>query len=196
MKIFRPIQNDEASAKRSLAKTIRNPENWLSSAERLLLAMRLLEPSIADFWSALDASLSKKERLPDSNLTCCPIHLMLAGLAVENLCKGYLIKNGEVDGLSDDEVAKWPKRYSHEILKLTRKVKFPPNPQEEILLIRLQSAVHWRGRYPAPNQHWGFSHQLPGHPKHSEDQGLIQDSLDVQRIAALIDRIKDHLSRG
>lgn len=113
--------------------------------------MHLLEPSIAQFWRALATQgTSAEEPIPD--LECLQVHLMLAGLAIENLCKGYLVTRLSPEEKAKLEEGRLPKRLDqqHKIRKLVSEADLQTSEVENEFLTRVEDSVRWLGRYPAP----------------------------------------------
>ena len=47
-----------------------------------------MEPGIRENWEII-----KNNPFGDRDIGCAEVHLMLAGFAIENLCKGFLVRN-------------------------------------------------------------------------------------------------------
>ena len=81
--------------------------------------------------------------------------MMLAGFAIENLCKGYLA--GRLSPKEQEDVktaGKLPTTLkTHDLLELVRSTGMIFSDQEEDLLERIGEAAIWRGRYPSPIYH-------------------------------------------
>ena len=113
--------------------------------------MHLLEPSIAQFWGALATQgTSAEEPIPD--IECLQVHFMLAGLAIENLCKGYLVTRLSPEEKAKLEEGRLPKRLDqqHKIRRLVSETNLQTSEVENELLERVEDSVRWLGRYPAP----------------------------------------------
>jgi hypothetical protein len=94
-----PGRPDETPEERDKAKIARfsqyvlSPEAWFRIADELGAAMELLEPQIERFWECFRADagvVEKKDSEPPPNHSLINVHMMLAGFAIENLCKGHL----------------------------------------------------------------------------------------------------------
>jgi len=122
--------------------------------------MTLLEPQIERFWECFRADagvVEKKDSEPPPKHSLINIHMMLAGFAIENLCKGHLafrltekerkkVKAGELPKCLD----------GHKILKLVRRIGMTLAKFERDLLARITEVISWRGRYPTPLSHDGI----------------------------------------
>ncbi len=143
----------EETVKRRLAKTLRNPDNWFRSARRLTFAMRQLEPSIIHFWKALaNQGTSREKDFPIPDVECLSVYLMLAGLAMENLCKGHIVSHLRPEEKAILDEGKLPPRLDqqHRVIRLLSEIGIGLSAEENELLIRVQDSIHWLGRYPAP----------------------------------------------
>jgi hypothetical protein len=107
--------------------------------------------------------------------------MMLAGFAIENLCKGYLVAR-----LSDAERERvksgdLPESLgNHRILKLIEKIGMTLSDTEEKLIKRITDAVLWRGRYPSPKSH-------------DQRRPFLQAGYDIGHIKTLLDRLRRHV---
>lgn len=76
---------------------------------------------------------------------------MLAGLAIENLCKGYLVTRLSLEEKAKLEEGRLPKRLDqHKITNLVSETGLQTSDVENELLRRVEDSVRWLGRYPAP----------------------------------------------
>src|SRR5438128_1644052 len=93
---------------RHFAQSVLSVEAWFRTANELIAAMDLLEPHVERFWSDVrsvflavdktsnvpsehqksDASSKPQESEVPSKHNLINQHMMLAGFAIENLCKG------------------------------------------------------------------------------------------------------------
>jgi hypothetical protein len=182
-----PGRPDETPEERERAEIARfsqyvlSPEAWFRIADELEAAMKLLEPQIERFWECFraDAGLvEKKNSEPPPMHSLINVHMMLAGFAIENLCKGRLagrltwkerkkVKAGELPKCLD----------GHKILKLVRRTGMTLSECERDLLARITEVISWRGRYPAPLSHDGI---VP-FPQWGDDIGRIKTFLQKLR---------------
>lgn len=173
-----------ADAKRRFAKVAANSGNWFASASRLTFAMSQLEPSVRDFWRAACSQGTDHEEPFPSQEECVSIHLMLAGLAVENLCKGYLVQRLPDDQrrVLNDGTLPSDLNSKHRVLDLVRLVCIPTDADEQNLLKRVEDCVQYIARYPVPMKF-----------------GKLKDEVlaagDVDRINAFLSRLRDHCTR-
>jgi hypothetical protein len=143
----------EETTKRRLAKTLRNPDNWFHSARRLIFAMRQLEPSTIQFWKALsNQGTSREKDFPIPDVECLSVYLMLAGLAIENSCKGHIASHLRPDEKAILDEGKLPPRLDrqHRIIRLLSETGINLSVEENELLTRVQDSIRWLDRYPAP----------------------------------------------
>jgi hypothetical protein len=137
-----------------LAKTAGNPEAWFESASRLRAAMAQLEPAMLDYMVQMKLWFESKTSSPPS-AEFHSVYLMIAGLAIENLCKGNIAQRLNADERATLERGKLPRRLDrrHNINILLADVGFSPSAQDLEILPRINEALHWRGRYSVPKDH-------------------------------------------
>jgi hypothetical protein len=93
---------------------------------------------------------------------CISVHLMLAGLAIENLCKGFIaskLSPEEKGKLEEGKSRQWWYQ-THNIRKLLSKAGLTTSDKENELLRRIQDTVYWLGRYPAPKSSEALVNEL------------------------------------
>ena len=119
------------------------------------------------------------------------VHMMLLGFAIENLLKGYLIR--EVDFETVEREGRLPKPFKdHRLLELVELAKFPAGRSDENLLARLSQAAIWSGRYPIPIEASGLSATTK--LKDGRRTMVRMAALaDLDGVARLIDRVKAHV---
>jgi hypothetical protein len=200
---------------RHFAESVLSAEAWFRSADELIEAMNVLEPHVKRFWEdvrsisfAIDMTtdLSSKRQVHDvrpkhekSDVTSrhdlTNQHMMLAGFAIENLCKGYLAgrlsdqqrKNVRATG----SLRKFLK--SHKLLELVKRTGMRDSKHfrldticdtEKFLLERITEVLEWRGRYPSPTSHEGR-------------RPFAQMGSNIDRIKRLLQKIRRHVgARG
>jgi hypothetical protein len=175
---------DDETARRRLAKTLRNPQNWFQSARRLTFAMRQLEPSIAHFWEALaNQGTTREKEYPIPDIECLSVYLMLAGLAIENLCKGHFVSQLRPDEEATLSAGKLPPRLDqqHRIIRLVSDTGLLLSESENELLTRVQDSIQWLGRYPAPKS---FKYLV----------NEINAAGDVEQIGNFLARLQTHVA--
>ena len=89
--------------------------------------MTLLEPQIERFWECFRADagvVKKKDSEPPPKHSLINIHMMLAGFAIENLCKGHLAFRLNWERTKESKSrGELPKCLDgHKILKLVRRI--------------------------------------------------------------------------
>ena len=78
---------------------------------------------------------------------------MLAGFAIENLCKGYLAGRLSLKAQKDVKGGKLPKSLrTHNIPKLVEQTGMKLSETDRFLVEQIDQAI-WRGRYPSPVSH-------------------------------------------
>jgi len=157
---------------------------WCRVADDLIAAMKLLEPQIQQYWQKANAQLLDRKRgdelLP---FGLAGVHMMLAGFAIENLCKGSLVARLSAEEQSHVKAGVLPKSMkTHDVLALVERVGMTISETEKYLLKRIDAAV-WRGRYPIPTFH-------------EKIQPFAQFASDVRRTRALLQRLRTHVSAG
>jgi len=185
-----PARPDETPEEREKAQIARfsqyvlSPEAWFCIADELEAAMKLLEPQIERCWENVRTNagvVENKDIEPPPKHSLINVHMMLAGFAIENLCKGHLagrltwkerkkVKAGELPKCLD----------GHKIPKLVRRTGMMLSEFERDLLARITEVISWRGRYPAPLSHDGI---VP----------FPQWGNDIVRIKAFLRKLRTHV---
>src|SRR5437660_113348 len=161
------------------------PQAWFDAANRLEQAMALLEPGVRHYWDCLRDNLKdpNNQDVPEYGLE--NVHLMLAGLVIENLCKGHLIaelrpheQSQDWEKLKGGVLPKFLK--SHAVLALVKKTGMKLSDSESYLLTRIEAVIDWRGRYPIPTSH--------------EKQGpFVNMGSDIDRSKRVIGKLRVHV---
>jgi hypothetical protein len=172
---FSEAEDKEIFAKvriRQFAQAVLSAEAWFRVANELTSAMQLLEPDIERFWEdlrsigfAADATTdrpSKNQKRDEptkkndvtSRDGLINQHMMLAGFAIENLCKGYLTDRLSREDRESVQAGVLPEALKrHDILKLVEQTGMALSEADKNLLQRITEAVYWRGRYPSATSH-------------------------------------------
>jgi hypothetical protein len=174
---FRPDDGDTFSPARirRFSQSVLSAEAWFCTADELIGAMDLVEPHVERFWDDVrsiafaadmtsdvpskpqqsDAPSNKQNNVAPPKHGLINQHMMLAGFAIENLCKGYLAAR-----LSDVERERIQQKgilpgslQDHDSLRLVERTGMTLSRTEKDLLTRITDAVRWRGRYPSPTSH-------------------------------------------
>jgi len=178
----RPHETPEEKEREKIARFsqyVLSPEAWFRIADELEAAMKLLEPQIERFWECLRADagvVEKKDSEPPPKHSLINVHMMLAGFAIENLCKGHLAGRLTSKERKKVKARELPKCLDgHKILKLVRRTGMTLSEfeRDRDLLARITEVISWRGRYPAPLSHDGI---VP-FPQWGDDIGRIQTFL-------------------
>jgi hypothetical protein len=162
-------------------------EAWFHVADELIAAMKLLEPRVKDYWDCVNAQFLGQNSNPEPAHSLVNVHMMLAGFAIENLCKGYLA--GRLSAKARDAVkdGALPKSLqTHNILKLVQRTGMTLSETEKYLVEQISQAI-WRGRYPSPISH-------------REIRPFARAGSDIRRITTILQKLRAHVgakrSRG
>jgi hypothetical protein len=158
---------------RHFSQSFLSPQAWYRKADELIEAMDVVGRNVERFWDDFNSitfacdmttdpptTYQKPKKAPQfdeerdvvTKHNLINQHMMLAGFAIENLCKGYLAAR-----LSPDEQEKvkkageLPRRLqTHNVLNLVLSTGMG-NLSDRVknLLARIAEAI-WRGRYPIP----------------------------------------------
>ncbi len=195
---------------RRFSQAVLSVEAWFRSADELIAAMDLLEPHVERFWDdvrsvflAVDntsdapsehqtSDVSPKHEKTDvpSKYSLIDQHMMLAGFAIENLCKGYLAGRLSHQEREKVRAGVLPKSLkSHDILKLVEQTGMPHSKHfrlntlcdtEKFLLERITDTVVWRGRYPSATSH-------------KRIRPFAQMGSDIRHIKTLLQKVRRHV---
>lgn len=109
------------------------PIAWVLRADELIAAFEVL---------AADIESNAASHCPPSTSS---VALMLAGFAIENILKAFLVANrNPLNSKGRFEFA------THKLLKLATNAQLAVSSDEARLLERLEEFVAWAGRYPVP----------------------------------------------
>jgi len=177
-----------AVAHRSLARRsaqrVLSEEAWFGTANELVAAMDLLEPQIKNFWDALGIGagiVDRKNSEPAPEHRLINVHMMLAGFAIENLCKGYLAGRLSPKQRKKVKDGVLPKSLNtHKIVNLLARTKMKLCHREKDLIQRITNAIWWRGRYPSPTSH-------------EEIIPFAQWDSDVDKIKAFLQKLRAYV---
>ena len=107
--------------------------NWVGEADSLLVAAQAV-------WAVFEAAAhGPEEGRTTARMRQSRVALLLLGLAIENIVKGFLIQKAP---------GKAPR--SHDLLALAGETGIQLAPQEAKTLSLLSEIVVWAGRYPTP----------------------------------------------
>jgi hypothetical protein len=187
---------------RRFSQYVLSMEAWFRTADELIEAMNLLEPHVVRFWddvrsiafaadmtSDMPAKSQQKDFLSNNQNGPAPSkhnlinqHMMLAGFAIENLCKGYLV--GRLSVKERERIQKegiLPKSLKdHDSLSLVEQTGLTLSTTEKDLLTRIADTIHWRGRYPSPTSH-------------KRIRPFFQMGADVRHIKTLLQTLHRHV---
>jgi hypothetical protein len=177
---------------RHFAQAVLRTEAWFRTADELIAAMDLLEPLVERFWedvrsvafavdmtSAVPSKHQKSDAPSKHNLI--NQHMMLAGFAIENLCKGYLagrLNHEERESVKGGALPESLK--SHHLLGLVQQTGMTLSDTEKDLVKRIREAVVWRGRYPSASSHRGI-------------RPFAQIGSDIRHIKTLLQKLRRHV---
>jgi hypothetical protein len=201
---FQPDDNETFSPARirRFSQAMLSAEAWFYTADELIAAMDLLEPHVGRFWDdvrsvflAVDntsdvpsehqtSEVPPKHEKTDvqSKHSLINQHMMLAGFAIENLCKGYLA--GRLSHKEREDVQRagvLPKSLKgHDILNLVEQTGMTLSDIEKYLLERITDTVVWRGRYPSATCH-------------ERIRPFAQMGSDIRHIKTLLQKVRRHV---
>lgn len=135
--------NDEHS--RIIFRLLNEPHHWQSKARKLRHCADLLFKA---FLAARALSDEEQSETEDSKID--DVATLLYGMAMENLLKAALLKEGIAKIRTDGTVA-WCAEgaTAHDLLGICRSLKsFKLNADQEKLMERLSAFVYWAGKYP------------------------------------------------
>ena len=178
---------------RHFSQSVLNADAWFCAADELIAAMDLLEPHVERFWKSVRSlflAVDKTSDVPSkqeksdvvSKHNLVNQHMMLAGFAIENLCKGYLAGRLSHEEREDAQRAGvLPKSLKgHDILNLVEQTGMTLSDTEKYLLKRITEAVLWRGRYPS-----AISHE--------RSRPFAQIGSDIRHIKTLLQKVRRHV---
>lgn len=159
---------------RHFAQSVLSAEAWFQTADELIAGMHLIGRNVERFWEdyhsivfGADMTTDPPSRYQKANLApkhqetdvgrkhdLANQHMMLAGFAVENLCKGYLAGLLTPEEQEDVKAGELPKKLkTHDLVELVRSTGMTFSDRDKDLLQRIGEAAIWRGRYPSPTYH-------------------------------------------
>ena len=158
------------------AQYILSQETWFYTADKLIAAMKLLEPDINSYWESFAQDTKPR---PEPSVT--DVHMMLAGFAIENLCKGYLMERlSPKDRNAIKGGGGFPKSLrTHNTLELIESTGMALSETEKYLIDQIYQA-NWRGRYPGPTSH-------------EDIRPFVQGCSDIRWITTLLRRLRAHV---
>ena len=156
------------------ADNVLNPENWFAAANSLELTLKHLSQEVAE-WSELTRNNPSGFDGPKAGVA--RVFLMLAGVAIENLCKGLLVSRLTLEERDLVRLAgKLPsKLQKHLSISLFDAIEFPLTPGQECLVEILGKAVVWRGRYSAPTDWSGLTPSFDSTSNPQNASRLLRD---------------------
>jgi hypothetical protein len=166
----------------AFSQAVLTPEEWFRRADELIAAMDLLEPDVKHHWEYYRTLvLDEKTEMVPPKRVLVNVHMMLAGFAIENLCKGYLAGQLSPKERTDAKAGALPDSLmSHNLLELIEKTGMTLSDTEEYLVKRLTETVFWRGRYPSP-----ILHKWLG--------PFAQIGSDIDRIKRVLSKLRRHV---
>jgi hypothetical protein len=167
--------------KKRFSQYVLREEGWFRRANELIAAMDLLEPQIKHFWDFVgvgDPVVDRENSEAEPEHSFINVHMMLAGLAIENLCKGYLAGRLSPKQREAVEAGNLPEPLNkHLNLKLVERTGITLSNKEKDLVNRIEKAIWWRGRYPAPTSH----REILPFSRWQDDTGRIKTFLQKLR---------------
>jgi hypothetical protein len=166
-------------------------QEWFENANELTAAMDVLEPHVLAYWQSMHEWSRGNMMFREHGFTA--LFMMLAGFAIENLCKGCAVEKLTFEERAEVKAnGNLPKRLEgHNLLELVKGVDLSVTIEEEELLQRLRRAVVWFGRYPIPKYYRNRDRtKLQNGKTYSTSW---EGSTDAHRTKRLIARIRHHV---
>ena len=166
------------------ANDLTSSSRWYDAAKNLLSAASLLKPSVDLYWKAWRDHVNGTREAPmveSQNFQW--IYMMLCGMAIENMSKGWishlLVRSEKARARVDGALPKVLD--GHNLCSLVDGVDLRLDRTERELLHRLRDALVWRGRYPVP--------------KRNRESGLATylGEGEPRQIHEFIKRLSDHI---
>jgi hypothetical protein len=135
-------------------EVFQDPIYWFGNSERLKFSAELLKERliVKPEIRSIDPSkeMNKKLALFES-------YMLLLGLSVENMIKGYALINFQLNNpstsfrnLKELKNSAWGGNNGHELSKILASCGFEIYKAEKEFLERLETFIKWAGRYPIP----------------------------------------------
>jgi hypothetical protein len=163
------------------AQYVLSQEAWFHTANKLIAAMKLLEPYIESYWESANARSLGQDSKPEPEHSLTDVYMMLAGFAIENLCKGYLVdrlstedRNAIKGGGSFPQSLK-----NHNSLELIDLTGMTLSITEKFVIDQINQAI-WRGRYPS-----SISHE--------DIRPFVQGGSVFRQITPLLEKLRAHV---
>ena len=115
------LEGDILTKKRiaRVSQNILSQDAWFHTANELIEAMKFLEPHIESYWKAFNAQFPGQDCEPEPEHSLTKVHMMLAGFAIENLYKGYLVGRLSTEDQNAVGAGRLPKSLrTHDTLEL------------------------------------------------------------------------------
>jgi hypothetical protein len=144
--------------KQNFARTVSDPESWVSIASQLIYAASKFEADIASLWQPIlkpdKPGVTDFSAYEIDALHLQDTYLMLLGFAIENILKaGIVKKNATSFHESALSHARLPSELvNHNLTRLAELACSDLAPDDIRLLKKLETNLRWAGRYPVPLQ--------------------------------------------
>jgi hypothetical protein len=163
------------------AQYVLSQEAWFHTANKLIAAMKLLEPHIESYWESANARFLGQDSEPEPEHSLTDVYMMLAGFAIENLCKGYLVDRLNPDDRNAVGAGTFPKSLkTHNTLELIDLTGMTLSETEKFVIDQIDQAIWWRGRYPSSILHEGI-------------RPFVQGGSVFRRITPLLGKLRAHV---
>ena len=153
---------------------------WIETADILTVTLHWLQPHFDEAEAEIERRRVNKKKapkplpqdyhLPLLALWAGPVFLMLAGFALENLFKAYIVmrlpgRKGDAESQSTPKKKKGGSALpevlkSHVLAALAKKTPLSFTKNEKEALAQLSAASVWWGRYPVPTSPLDLEHRL------------------------------------
>ena len=180
------------------AQLICEPTHWLRISQYLYASAEKLEPEISRLWHHMWDSLGlpleqRTDPGPFEPANYQRVYLMLIAYCLENLFKGYLVKQHKEEFLIQaKQTGKLPSALrTHDLQALAKECPLRLDEDEVQLLHRFAGHATWIGRYPYPtraDQFYVFAEgsSVPGN-------GVGWSSNEIETTRAFVEKIANQL---
>jgi len=131
---------------------LKDPHAFLQQSKLLKKSSDLLQSYLMDLIYFSEVNMHDKQNdYRETQLALMKSHLLLLGLAFENLIKGIsVLLFNDFSSFNELKQKYWKISKGHEIYQLAQNIGIILNEQESFLLDRLEQFILWAGRYPTP----------------------------------------------
>lgn len=186
------LQPHEFQLAIQFSERLADPELWISMAEELLAAARILQVDVVQYWSEVHVEGVRVVSAP-CRKSVQGAYFLLTAYALENYFKALLMhKNRET--LRNRLLTKIPNYVKqHDLLQLASEVGIKLTVIEEDLLCRLSRNSMWAGRYPVPTG----PNSISAIRQFSDGKTYLVayfSPADIDRVNDFVDRLREYVT--